>query len=288
MKRIVLLFVLSAVTSSGCFTWIGTSGKENGGGTTVARSRMTQRIIPGAICSNDYLVGWYKLPRRHYRTREIIPGPGTLIPVLKRGGGCYSVCRGIEVPLKACPEGLEWGFPESSMRGTKIGLDKSSKEPYIIIEDANAQYEGDYSTSGEKQFMTKTNRPAGLLDATSKPPFTNDGFIGCYQPLWFTGFRWIIRKVGGEYRLDGQIAGKDGWQSEKHETAVLEPLQNQLGFAWGRKKEYQLVYNRDLRRIECTIGDGGIIMPLVRVKESQPGGIGTLYPPMAIGIPSWH
>jgi len=240
------------------------------------------------MVKSDDLVGWYKLPNRHYRTREITPGPGTLIPVFKRTGIYYSVCRGMEVPLKACPEGLEWGLLPSSMKGTKIGLDGASHEPYIIIEDAAAQYEGDYSTSGEKQFMTKIDKPSWLLDPTTRPPRTNEDFIGYYLPVWFSVYRWVVIKNGDKYRLEAQIAGKDGWKSEDRETADLVPLPDRLGFTWGGKKGNCIVYNRDCNRFEYVLGEDGPRMPLVRVDASLPVGTGAVSSPVGIGIPSWH
>ena len=56
----------------------------------------------------DHLIGWYELPNHPGNSQEIIPGSGTLIPIFKIDGTYYSVCRGIETPLKECPDGLEW------------------------------------------------------------------------------------------------------------------------------------------------------------------------------------
>ncbi|MBI5686466.1 MAG: hypothetical protein HZC54_15445 [Verrucomicrobia bacterium] len=250
------------------------------------------RSSPKTSADNrDDLLGWYQLPNRHYRTREILPGPGTLIPVFKRGGVYCSVCRGVEVPLKPCPEGLEWGPAESSMRGTTIGVDTSSKMPYIAIRDLNAQYEADISTFGEKQFMSKIKKPSGLLDPTTTPPRTADDFLGCYQPVWFPVFRWIISRDGGQYHLEGQIADKDGWKTKKHEAATLEPLPDKLGFVWGRKKENRLVFNGASKRFECVLGPDdklNLKMPLARINPVLPPGTGATSPPMSIGIPSWH
>ncbi len=267
MKRLVTLLLLVTLAGTGC--------------------RMSTKTPAD---DRDYLIGWYKLPNRHYRTREVLPGPGTLIPVFKRSGIYYSVCRGVEVPLKVCPEGLEWGLTESSMRGTKLGVDETSKAPYIIIEDARAQYEADLSTSGEKQFMTKIDRPSGLLDPTTTPPRTADDFLGCYQPVWFPVFRWILSKDGDKYHLEGQTADKASWKSEEHESTALEPLSDKLGFAWSSsEKEPRLVFNRKLKRFECAMRpNGNLAMPLVRVTPSLPPGTGTPSPAMEIGIPSWH
>jgi hypothetical protein len=262
MKRWATLLVVAATALPGCRTATGASSG-----------------------SRDHLVGWYRLPDRHYQTREILPGPGTLIPVFKRDGSYYSVCRGGEVPFKPGPNGLEWGIAESSLHGTTIGVDATSKEPFIIIEDANAQYEGDCSTAGEKQFMTRIERPSGLLDPTAPPPGSNDQFLGCYLPVWFPVFRWIVRKDGDTYRLEGQRAGPDGWGPDVDEVAELVPLPDRPGFTWGRRQEVRLVFSRERTRFECVSADGVFRMPLVRVLQSLPPGTAA---PAPIGIPSWH
>jgi hypothetical protein len=265
MKRVAILLALLAIT--------GTQG-------------VTLEDRPGD--GRNYLIGWYKLPNRHHRTRAVLPGPGTLIPVLKRGGVYYSISRGIEIPLKECPEGLEWGLTESSMKGTKLGVDAASKEPYIIIEDSRAQHEGDLSTSGEKQFMTKIAEPPGLLNPTAKPPQILNDLLGCYQPLYFPALRWVITIEGDKYQLTGQRAGKDEWIAEERESRTLEPLPEKPGFVWGRKQEFKLVFNRDLKRYECLMerGTNKLAMPLVRISRSLPPGAAANGPP--IGIPTWH
>lgn len=249
------------------------------GGTVVA--------APGP---RDDLIGWYKLPNRHYRTREIMPGPGTLIPVFKHDGAYYSVTRGIETPFKVCPAGLEWGLLPSSMEGTTIGLDAVTKEPYIIIEDSNAQYEGGNSTSGERQFMFRTARPAGLLDPTAAAPKRLDDFIGCYQPVWLPVLRWTVRKEGAVWQVAVQVAKADGtWSALQQEGGRGEPLSGRLGFAWGRGGEVaQLVFNHALNRFECRYADGRLCLPLARVAPELPPETGLSSPRMTIGIPSWH
>jgi hypothetical protein len=271
MKRITLFLPMLAIIAAQCGTLAGTSSD-----------------------GRDYLVGWYHLPNRHYNTRKIIPGPGHLIPVLKRDGGYYSICRGIEIPLKECPEGLEWGLTNSSMKGTRIGLDAASKEPYIIIEDRNAQYEGGISTSGEKQFMTKTNRPSGLLDPTAKPVRTKDDFVGCYLPVYFPAFRlivtkrWVFTRDSDRYHLGIQLGRKDGWKAEAPESTSLEPLPDKLGFVCGRNRQDRFVFNQDLKPYEYLSERGGnnLRIPLVRVSRSVPPGTGA--GPAPIGIPAWH
>ena len=242
--------------------------------------------------TRDHLVGWYKLPKRHYRTREVIPGPGTLIPVFKADGTYYSVCRGVEAPLKECPEGLEWALAPSSMAGTKIGFDEESNEYYIIIEDAKAQYEGDYSTSGEKQYMTRVEKPSWLLNARARPPRTNDDFLGWYEFVWFP-IRYEIRKEGKKYLIAGQLLDESGvWetQAEMHE---LTPIPDRLGFIIGRRKDKcgSFTYNESLKRFELTEQRSErqpevIRMPLARVSPHTERA--AISPPIRIGIPSWN
>lgn len=234
------------------------------------------------------LTGWYRLPNRHFRTRDVLEGPGTLIPVFKRSGVYYSVCRGMEVPLMMGTNGLSWGFTPSSMAGTRIGRDDASGAIYIVIEDANARYEGDYSTSGEQQFMERILKPAGMLDPAAPPPRTHADFQGCYVAVWFPYYRWVVGKTNDRYHLDGQLAERDGWKSEASEAATLEPLPDGLGFQWGRRQENRLIFNRDLHRYEYTSPDGSVRMPLARVATSLPPGKGFPSPPIEIGIPSWH
>lgn len=84
-------------------------------------------VKPGAQSQTgprDHLVGWFNLSGCDEQN-QVVSGHGTLIPVFKRDGTYYSVCRGGEVPLKECPEGLEWALTPSSMAGTKIGFGKS-------------------------------------------------------------------------------------------------------------------------------------------------------------------
>ena len=267
MKRAAILLILIALGVSGC-------------GTLTEQSART----------HDHLVGWYKLPARHYKTREIMPEPGTLIPVFKIDEAYYSVCRGYEIPLRECPEGLAWAFLPSSMKGTKIGLDERSKEPYMIIEDARAQYEGDYSTSGEKQFMTKIDKPSWLPDTTSKPRRTNDDFLGWYQPVWFPFVRWEIRKHGERYISAEQELNEQGIWKARVEPHEITPLPDRLGFTgFDRKRRNSLTYNEALKRFELTkTGSCVIRMPLARVSPSPSSEGGAVPPPMGIGIPSWH
>jgi hypothetical protein len=263
MKKAATLLILIGLGVSGC----GTLGEQSAG-------------------PRDLLVGWYKLPDRHWRSREVIPGPGTLIPVFKRDGAYYSVSNGVEIPLKECSEGLEWALTPSSMEGTTIGFDEESNQYYITIVDRRAQYPADYSTSGEKQTMMRINKPSWLLNATVQPPRTNDDFLGCYQPLWFPVFRLIIVKDGDKYQGKAQFFENGGWKMQEGEFAELTPLTDTLGFVVGREKEQRLVYNSGLSRFEYQLN--ALSMPLARLDSSLPPGTEDAPPTMRIGIPSWH
>lgn len=238
--------------------------------------------------SRDHLVGWYNLPNRHYRTRAILPGPGTLIPVFKIDHAYYSVCRGFEVPLKECPEGLEWAVENSSMAGTTIGFDDTTDEFYIRIVDNRAQYEGDCSTSGEKQGMTRIDPPSWLPDPTARRPRCHEEFIGVYQPVWFPYPHLEIRKEGMEYFAVWKLDQRGAWDvEERRELAVLTDRWGFTGF--DRKNRHRLAYNEELERYEITKEASPVVrMPLARVTTAGSSSQDSGPPPMAIGIPSWH
>ncbi len=219
----------------------------------------------------DHFIGWYKLPNRRWTDwtpHEILPGPGkATFPVFKRDGNYYSVGagRGFEVPLKECPEGLEWGL-DSSMGGTKIGFDEQTNDYYIIIKDSvRASLEGEETSEslrvkgfelGEKTPLLRIDEPAGLLDPTGEPPNTNGDFVGWYQAVW-TPIRFEIRKEGERYLAALRI----GEHSETHE---LTPLADGLGFNMFR-------YNKTLKRFEVTFRPDGaseadvLRMPVARI-----------------------
>ncbi|MCC6354972.1 MAG: hypothetical protein IT577_13870 [Verrucomicrobiae bacterium] len=239
--------------------------------------------------SHDPLLGWYRLPD-YSRYQRVLPGPGTLIPVFKREGTYFSICRGVEVPLKGSPDGLEWAMLPSSMEGTRVGLDEASGRPYLVIHDSLRQYEADWSTAGEQQFMERIDRPPWLLDPTAKPPRSLEDFLGSFVPAWFPYFRGTVCRDGDGYGLRGEYVKDGGWEFHPEEAAALRPLPDELGFAWPKGK-IALVFNLALRRYECVMGDeasGRVRMPLVRTavsdRELPPG----VPPPMRMGIPSWH
>jgi hypothetical protein len=238
------------------------------------------------VGERDYLIGWYNLPDRTHSTHKVISGPGTLIPVFKRGGVYYSTCRGVEVPLKVCPEGLEWGWTPSKMVGTKIGLDEASQKPCIIIEDRKAQENDDSLISGEKQFMTKAEKPACVREPTIKSPRTHDDILGCYEPVYFPLIRLTLSKNGKQYCVQGKMATKDGWEMIHKEPLELELLPGKLGFS-NKKFNAKLFFNQDNKRVEYVDRDG-IIMPLVRVTPSLLPCMESKPSLVEIGIPSWN
>jgi hypothetical protein len=263
MKIATLLLILLTVATAGC------------------------RVAPDEpVGERDYLIGWYNLPERNYSNRKAVQGPGTLIPVFKRAGVYYSTCRGVEVPLKVCPEGLEWGWTPSKMVGTKIGLDEASQKTYIIIEDRKAQENDDYSMSGEKQVMTKIEKPACVRDPTIKTPRTCDDMLGCYEPVYFPLIRLTLSKNGNQYCVQGKMATREGWEMIHKEPLELELLSGKLGFS-SKKFKAVLVFNQDHKRVEYVNPDG-VTMPLVRVKQALLPWMEEKPALVEIGIPSWN
>jgi hypothetical protein len=229
---------------------------------------------PATGASRDHLIGWYNLPRPPKKLdsngNQVIPGRAALIPVFKRDGSYWSTCWGAEVPLKPCPEGLEWAFADSTMKGTKIGFDDASKTYYIIIEDSYYELEGqNIYVRGVKQPMTKVKRPSGLFDATAEPPRTNDDFVGWYEPAWFPFFRYEIRKEGDKYLALGKstIGQESEARTERHE---LSPLADRLGFIMGGDEGTCLTYNAALKRFEIVKrrAEPVVRIPLARVPAS--------------------
>lgn len=237
--------------------------------------------------SRDYLVGWYKVTTKD-----------TIIPVFKQDGTYYSVCRGVEVPLKECPEGLEWALAPSSMVGTKIGWDAAAKSPYLAVMDSQASnFTDDRYGVGEKEPLTRLDKPLALLDPKTRRPRTNDDFLGWYQPVWFSWVRIEIRKSGDRYfSQEHEFSGPEpgSWKS-RVEPRELKPLSDQTGFTgFDRRNRHRLVYNEHLNRYELVntieaTNSFVIRMPLARVPApAPPKGGRAPSPMMKIGIPSWH
>lgn len=266
MKIVATLLILIAISVSACHTLTEPSADER-----------------------DYLVGWYKLPARDRESREVIPGPDTLIPVFKIDGAYYSVCLGFEIPLKECPEGLEWALTPSSMVGTMIGFDDASNEYYISIVDGQLGHHDQFYISGEKRPMTRIDKPSGLLDATAQRPRTNDDFLGWYQPVWFPWVRLEIRKDGEKYLSAEHELHEPGIWKTRVDPRELTPDPDRLGFTgFDRKSEHSLTYNEALKRFEITkTGSYVVRMSLAQVPPPSPE-VAVPLPTMRIGIPSWH
>jgi hypothetical protein len=240
--------------------------------------------LPQAI-DRDRFLGWYKLT-----------GGDTIIPVFKVHGTYYSVSwPGAEVPLKECPEGLEWAPTPSSMEGTKIGFDEDSNSYYVAIMDSQASHfsDGKYGV-GEKQALTRIDKPSGLLDATAQRPRSNDDFLGWYQFVWLPCLGYELRKDGERYIAIGQICPEPGLWKTEGEPRELTPLPDGLGFVIDKKLRVRLTYNEALKRFELTMRDDKrqpavIRMPLARV-SALASAEGDAVPLLTakIGIPSWH
>jgi hypothetical protein len=238
--------------------------------------------------SRDHFVGWFKLDDKTTNQK--------LIPVLKRESDFYTVCRGAEIPLRPCAERLEWSLTPSSMSGTKIGWDAETRTYYLAVLDSLAsQYTDGRYGDGEKEPLTRTDKPAGLLVPEARQPHSKDDFLGCYQPVWFPWCQIEIRKEGNHYvTQDYEFRGPEpgSWQIG---TLVREltPLPDQLGFTgFERDGGPQLIYHQSLRRFELVMVNKEkvpriIRMPLAKIPTAD-SPINAPAPTVAIGIPSWH
>lgn len=239
--------------------------------------------------ARDHFIGWFALPGRQHRSHRVIPGRDTLIPVFKRDGIYYSVCKGIEVPLKECPGGLEWGLEPSSMVGTKFTYDEAAESYFITIVDQREANNNEYSLSGEKQPVKKAAKPAEVPDATAERPRSNDDFVGWYQLLWLPMVRYEIRKEGGKYAAAMWMArSPGGWQAGG--SSELTPLPDRLGFSLGGKGAAGLVYNEAAGRFEIVSGKSGqpsLTTPLARIKPPASPEKDAVPMVMSVGIPSW-
>jgi len=235
--------------------------------------------------ARDHLLGWYKLADR------------ALIPIFKIERTYYTVVHpGIEIPLKECPEGLQWALAPSSMVGTKIGSHGESNDVYISIVDTVRVNHEESFVSGEKQPMTRVGKPSWLLDATAPPPRAHDDFLGWYQPVWCPYIRLEIRKEGKRYLAEFQILREPdetgSWtpDGEPHELSLLR---NRLGFVM---KEidgvtHHIVHNESAEQFELTGPnmDARVSrMPLARVAAPTSKKPPVPSPRMRIGIPYWN
>jgi len=242
--------------------------------------------------NRDYLVGWYELPPRKRETGQVVPGPGTLIPVLKIDGAYCSLCRGVEVPFKECPEGLEWASKPSSMTGTTIGFDKVANKCYIRIVDGLLEHNDQFYVAGEKQFMRKVDKPSWLPDPTARPPRTIDDLLGFYQLAWAPGIGFDIRREGGKYLSTSyELQTSGSWKAWGTGVEYV-PLPDRLGLTGPerRKNAGGLTYNEARRRFEITFGDAPVLrMPFARISPTSSSQSGAVpLPRQRVGIPSWH
>jgi len=264
-----IIFVLIAIGASGC----GALSQSS----------------PG---NRDYLLGWYKL-----EDRDVI------IPVFKAEGGYYTVSwPGAEIPLKQCPEGLEWGATPSSMAGTKIIYDMQSSRPYCIcVHDSNAMHhtasaEADWWGTGKKRPLTKIDAPTWLPDPTTERPHSVDDFLGWYVFAWMPVAGIEIRKNGEKYFATWRhMVEPDKWEPSGSPSQVaLAPLSDRLGFTvCDPDTDIILIYHKARKRYELTgrteDGASAIRSPLARVRpEVLSRTVAIPSPPMDVGIPCWH
>lgn len=234
---------------------------------------ITLCILIAAICSgcssipkeapgnHDHLLGWYE--RRGFRDSI------SIIPVMKRDGRYFSICRGIEVPLKEVPGGLAWGFEKSSMEGTMIGMEGNTV--YLELKDDRAPQDGEGSEYHQGYHtLHRISMPSKLLNSKAKRPNNLDDVLGCYQPVYFPYYRWFIKKVDDGYKLEAQIVSGNEWLTRENESAKLTPLPDRIGFTWGNERNHmELIYNDEQKRYEAIRPDGSIVMPLARIKNPE-------------------
>lgn len=227
----------------------------------------------------DSLAGWYQMT-----------DSDTIIPVFKRDGIWYSVCRGFETPFRETPKGLEWDVEPSSMKGTTISFNEKTRRYSITVVDSQLAQFNDNYPGPESESLTKIETPGGLPNVISRPPRNLEDFVGWYQPVYYCWFKYQIRNENGKYILEGKYLAPD----ERDEAPCeLSPLVDQLGFTgFDRRNHHRLIYNNDLQRYEI-IKSGSdtqpikLRMPLARVGPPSPKDTRDL-PQMAIGIPTWH
>lgn len=238
---------------------------------------------------HDQLVGWYALPARERISRKVISGRETLIPVSKRDGGYYTICRGVEAPLKPTQTGLEWAVTPSSMEGTRFELDVATGAVTLQIVDAPLMHNDDWYDPSEKRLLQRIDEPDGLPDPTAPPPASLDDLIGWYQPLYFPILVRVTRNDDGFTAAAWRPDAESGWQPFGEHA--LHPLDARFGFTTDRESG-GLIFNEQLRRYEMTMDNAvGLRMPLVRLSTAVDADPSTIPPPPhrnAIGIPSWH
>ncbi len=270
--------VMTAIVAGLLLVGLGLSGCQE------ATTRSTHESLASVNAYDMEL--WYKMP-----PVERVSHRETLIPILKIDGTYYTVCRGMEIPLKETPTGLQWALTPSSMSETTIGFHGPSLPCSIrIVDRQRANFDDFYLPDKMPSVpMTRVDKPSGLLDATARPPRKLDDFLGFYRPVWFPWVRWEIRKDGERYweveqDLDPpEPSGRWTTRGKPHE---LTPLPDQLGVTGFPGAPHRLTYNEALKRFELVKTDSEIRIPLARVVPS-PGSDAAL-PTLPIGIPAWH
>jgi len=232
------------------------------------------------------MVLWYKIP-----PVERVSSRETLIPILRIGGTYYTVCRGIEIPLKKCPDGLQWALTPSSMSDTVIGFHGPSQPCSIrIVDRQRASFDDHYLPDKMPPIpMTKVDRPSGLPTPTARRPRTLDDFVGFYQPVWFPWVRWEVRQEGGRYwavEHDADLSQPAVVWKARGTPYGLARLSNELGFTSFPGDPYKLGYNETMKCFELVRMDSGIRMPLAKVSPSPQNDV--VLPPLPIGVPAWH
>lgn len=241
---------------------------------------------PADDASHDHFIGWYRLPRRAQGSLEVIEKgpPRAFIPILKRNGTYYSVCRFFEMPMKAIPGGLEWDLKPSSMVGTKITYDPQTKQYTFKVNDSAAQGH-DGEVSGLLEPVEKVDAPLTVLDPTTTAPAKNDDFVGWYQAVWEPAIRYHITRQGDKFMAEGQIVGMDDRNRPAFE---IQPLTDALGFKMDSRGESQLIYNTQRQRYEISSPKAGISMPLKRTDAEPSKDLPKLRDQVPVGIPSWN
>ncbi len=242
------------------------------------------KIVPKSVSAkDDPLTGYFRIQEPQRKNAN----PGTIIPVFKIKDTYYSVCRGMEIPFKKCPGGLEWAL-QTSMIGTTIGC-RPDGNYFIIIRDAQSENftsESEAPHNTGPRPMVRIDKPSSILDSTAPAPQTNDGFLGYYQPQWFPYYRMEIRKEKGKYYSVHLSPEQDGKWIKREGPSEIIPLENELGFVYAHRKQKIITqYNKDLKRYELVMAHmtPELRMPLVRVEQSTPAA-----ELISIGIPSWH
>lgn len=267
MKRAAMGLILVGMILAGCRTASESSATES---SRSANSSLT--------------VEWFKMP-----PVEKIAVQDTLIPIVQIDGVCYTTCLGMEIPLRKSPEGLQWGLMPSPMTGTTIGYFGPSHPCSIhIVDRTRASFDPSYSPEAiPPVFMTKVDKPSGLLKTRAHLPRKLDDFLGLYYPVWYPWVRVEIRKKDGVYyTVEQELASSKppyGWR-QRDRPQIITPFPDGLGFIGNPLSPYRLEYDKALSRYEIVRMDNGVKTPLARVSSKKDIAL----PPLSIGVPTWR